>query len=170
MNISAVYISHQYELKHHLSRIVDCPEIAAELVQESFIILSREAKKQVIQHPRGFLFKIARNLAYDYIKHRKVTENYQNSEDPTLQASDEAPSTERTIAANERLAIVKQIVDQLPPRAREVFILNRVYGMTYAEIAGKLEISDSAVEKHLAKALLHCKKQFKMRHADLADD
>lgn len=162
MNVEAIYLSHQSELQFHLARIVDCPEIAADLVQESFIIFCREAQKQTIDHPRGFLFRVAKNLAYDHIKHRKVTENYAQANDQSLLPPNDFPSAEKLVSIDERLTAIKRILDQLPLRTQEIFIQNRVYGMTYAEIAKELGISDSAVEKHMAKALLHCRAQFKV--------
>ncbi|WP_150048093.1 MULTISPECIES: RNA polymerase sigma factor [Methylomonas] len=169
MTLESIYQDHQAELQQHLARIVDCPEIAAELVQECFIIFSREIQKQVIEHPRGFLFRTARNLAYDHIKHRKVVEKYQNNADPTLMPALETPSTEHLSLVDEKLAIFSAIVERLPERAREAFILNRVYGMTYPEVAKEMAISESAVEKLLARALLHCKQQFKRRQLELND-
>lgn len=161
MNVEAIYLDHQSELQLHLARIVDCPEIAAELVQESFIIFFRESKKQTIDHPRGFLFRVAKNLAYDHIKHRKVTENYAQKNDQSVLPHNEFPSAEKLVAIDERLEAIKRILEELPLRTQEIFILNRAYGMTYTEIANEFGISDSAVEKHMAKALLHCRAQFK---------
>lgn len=166
LNIEAIYLNHQSELQFHLTRIVNCPDIAADLAQESFIIFFREAQKQTIDHPRGFLFRVAKNLAYDHIKHRKVTENYVQTNDQALLPPNEFPSTEKLVSIDERLAAITQILDELPLRTREIFVLNRVYGMTYAETAKELGISDSAVEKHMAKALLHCRKQFKTHRLD----
>jgi RNA polymerase sigma factor (sigma-70 family) len=169
LNVEAIYLNHQSELQFHLTRIVNCPDIAADLAQESFIIFFREAQKQTIDHPRGFLFRIAKNLAYDHIKHRKVTENYAQTKEQSLPPPSEFPSAEKLVSINERLAAITQILDKLPLRTREIFILNRVYGMTYAEIAKERGISDSAVEKHMAKALLHCRKQFKTHRLDQHD-
>jgi RNA polymerase sigma factor (sigma-70 family) len=169
LNIEAIYLNHQSELQLHLTRIVNCPDIAADITQESFIIFFREAQKQVIDHPRGFLFRVAKNLAYDHIKHRKVTENYQQTKDQNQPSASEFPSAEKLVSIDERLASIKRILEDLPLRTQEIFILNRVYGMTYAETAEELGISDSAVEKHMAKALLHCRKQFKSHLLDQHD-
>ncbi|MFI3157243.1 MAG: RNA polymerase sigma factor [Methylococcaceae bacterium] len=169
MNIEAIYLNHQSELQFHLTRIVDCPDIAADLVQESFIIFFREAQKQTIDHPRGFLFRIAKNLAYDHIKHRKVTENYEQTKEQILPSPNDFPSAEKIASVDERLAAITRILEELPLRTREIFVLNRVYGMTYAETALELGISDSAVEKHMAKALLHCRKHFKTHRLDQHD-
>lgn len=170
LNIEAIYLSHQSELQHHLARIVDCPELASDLVHDSFIIFFREIKKQTIEHPRGFLFRIARNLAYDHIKHRKVTENYQQTEDPTLLPPIESPSAEKMASIEERLDTVMKILDELPTRTRDIFVLNRIYGMTYSETAREFNISDSAVEKHLARTFLHCRTQFKTHGLDQRDN
>ncbi len=170
MNVEAIYLNHQSELQFHLTRIVDCPDIAADLVQESFIIFFREAQKQTIDHPRGFLFRVAKNLAYDHIKHRKVTENYAQTKEQSLPPPSEFPSAENLVSVNEKLAAIMRILDELPLRTQEIFVLNRVYGKTYAEIAMELDISDSAVEKHMAKALLHCRTQFKTHRLDQYDN
>jgi RNA polymerase sigma-70 factor (ECF subfamily) len=169
LNLEAIYLNHQSELQFHLARIVNCPDIAADLAQESFIIFLREAQKQTIEHPRGFLFRVAKNLAYDHIKHRKVTENYAQTKEQSLLPPSEFPSTEKLASIDEKLAKIKRILDELPLRTQEIFVLNRVYGMTYAEIAKERGISDSAVEKHMAKALLHCRKQFKTQQLDQYD-
>jgi len=167
LNVEAIYLNHQSELQFHLARIVSCPDIAADIAQESFIIFFREAQKQTIDHPRGFLFRVAKNLAYDHIKHRKVTENYEQTKEQAQQS--EFPSAEKLVSVDERLTAVARILDELPLRTREIFIMNRVYGMTYAETAKQLNISDSSVEKHMAKALLHCRKQFKTHRLDQND-
>ncbi|TRW90624.1 RNA polymerase sigma factor [Candidatus Methylobacter oryzae] len=169
MNVEAIYLNHQSELQFHLARIVNCPDIAADIAQESFIIFFREAQKQTIDHPRGFLFRVAKNLAYDYIKHQKVTENYEQAKEQSQPLHSEFPSAEKLVSVDERLATVTRILDELPLRTREIFIMNRIYGMTYAETAKQLNISDSSVEKHMAKALLHCRKQFKNHRLDQHD-
>jgi RNA polymerase sigma factor (sigma-70 family) len=170
LNAEAIYLNHQSELQFHLARIVNCPDIAADLAQESFIIFLREAQKQTIEHPRGFLFRVAKNLAYDHIKHRKVTENYAQTKEQSLPPPIEFPSTEKLASIDEKLTKIKRILDELPLCTQEIFVLNRVYGMTYAEIAKERGISDSAVEKHMAKALLHCRKQFKIQQLDQYDN
>lgn len=170
LNVEAIYLNHQSELQFYLTRIVDCPDIAADLVQESFIIFFREAQKQAINHPRGFLFKIARNLAYDHLKHRKVQENYQQTKERNQLPHGGFPSAEKLAFLDEVLVAIKRILDELPLRTREIFIINRVYGMTYTEIAKKLDISDSTVEKHMIRALSHCRIQFKTQRLDQYDN
>jgi DNA-directed RNA polymerase specialized sigma24 family protein len=92
LNIEALYQQHQNELIYHVFGILHCRDIATNIVQESYIKLLREAERQKIERPRSLLFHIAHNLALDYLKHRKVTESYARSEDPTLVPTTESPS------------------------------------------------------------------------------
>ncbi|MEF3076815.1 RNA polymerase sigma factor [Methylobacter sp. Wu1] len=163
MNIEALYRQHQDELIYHVFGILHCRDIAADIVQESYIKLSREAERQKIEHPRSLLFRIAHNLALDYLKHVKVTESYAQSEDPALIPATESPSAEQLASEAQRLHLLRQAIDELPPRCRQAFILHNIHGMPYRDIAQALNISESGVEKHIMKGLLHCRKQMKKR-------
>jgi RNA polymerase sigma factor (sigma-70 family) len=67
---------------------------------------------------------------------------------------DDQPLQDEVIAARERLVFVRKALSTLPPRTREVFLMHRLEGMRYREIAERLSISVSAVEKHIARATL----------------
>ncbi|MFZ2724963.1 MAG: RNA polymerase sigma factor [Methylococcaceae bacterium] len=157
MNIDALYAQHQRELVNHSARITCCRDTAEDITQESFIILFREAKKQPIENPRAFLFRVARNLACDYLKHKKVVENYAQAHSD----NDEAPSIEHLLAREERVDLVKTVICELPPRCRDTFMLHKLHQMSYAEIAQHKGISESGVEKHIMKGLRHCRRRLK---------
>lgn len=163
LNIEALCQQHQNELIYHVFGMLHCRNIAADIVQESYIRLSREAERQKIEHPRSLLFRIAHNLALDHLKHRKVMENYAQSLDPTLMPATESPSAEQLASEAQRQHILRQAIDELPPRCRQAFTLHNIHGMSYRDIALELGISESGVEKHIMKGLLHCRKQMKKR-------
>lgn len=58
------------------------------------------------------------------------------------------------MAEQQRISLL-QAVAELPERTREIFRLNRLEGLTHAEVARQLGISDSSVQKHLSKALAY---------------
>lgn len=163
MNISieSLYSNHKSELIYHVFQILHCQDIAEEIVQESFIKFSLELKKKIIDHPRNFLFRIARNLAFDYLKHQKITDNFAQSQNPVLMPITESPSPEQLASVEQRLKILRSVIDELPTRCRQAFTLHNIYGMSYSEIARQLDISESGVEKHIMKGLLHCRKRMK---------
>lgn len=157
LDLNALYSAHQGELVRHLAKIVHCEETAADLVQESYLILSTTAHKEAIPHPRGFLYRVAINLAINHLRRSKVAETHLNY----LAVDDnQAPSTEHIAHHRQRLERIIQIVDELPPRGRDVFILHKVHGMTHKEIAEELGITVSGVEKHIAKGLSQCRQKF----------
>lgn len=166
MNIAAVYQQHQNELVYYTTRITACRESAEDIIQESFIILSREVKQQHIENPRAFLFRVAKNLAFDHLKHKKVTENYAQSQSPFLAASIETPSIEQVMENNQRIDALKQVINELSPLCRNTFILNKMHGMSYGEVAHYVGISESGVEKHIMKGLRHCRHRLENRLLD----
>jgi RNA polymerase sigma-70 factor (ECF subfamily) len=155
LDISALYQLYRKELINHLLRIVKCPETAQDLVQESYIILTRTAADVAIDHPRGFLYRTAGNLALDHLRHNKVVERHLETE----QIADEAelPSVESDVSKAQWQALLHQTITELPPRCRDVFILHKIRGLSYREVARMLDITESAVEKHIIKGLQHCR-------------
>jgi RNA polymerase sigma factor (sigma-70 family) len=161
LNITTVYQQHQKELICYTARITECRDTAEDIIQESFIILSREVQQQHIENPRAFLFRVAKNLAFDHLKHKKVTDNYVQAQYPLLESTIEAPSIEQLMADNQDIDMMRQVIDELPPRCRDTFILNKMHEMSYGEVAQYTGISESGVEKHIMKGLRHCRSRLK---------
>jgi len=72
---------------------------------------------------------------------------------------DERPSPEREVRGRDDLATVQAALLELPERSRQVFRAVRIDGLTYQAAARRLGISESSVQKHLARALLHVMKR-----------
>jgi len=157
LDIEALFHSHQHELIGRLTKIVHCADIAGEIVQESYLVLTKTAQSQTIEQPRGFLFRVATNLAFDYLKHNKVVVNHVEKHGQDY--PQETPSTEHIVEQQQRLEMFRKMLDELPPRCRDVFILYKVHGKSYKEIAAELSISQSGVEKHIMKGLKHFRKK-----------
>ena len=160
MELESLFNQHQQELHGRLVKIVHCSETAKDIIQETFIILAKTARSQLIEHPRAFLFRVATNLALDHIKHDKVIQRHAADAGADFGESQESPSPESILTQQERLQQFKSIVEELPPRCRDAFILYKVHGLTYREIAAELGISQSGVEKHIMKGLAHCRRRF----------
>lgn len=157
LDLEALFHLHRRELIGRLTKIVRCTDIAGEIVQETYLILARTARSQTIAQPRGFLFRVATNLAFDYLKHHKIVLNH--AEKHANETAAAMPSAEHVCMQHQKLEQFKAIVNELPPRCRDVFILYKVHGMSYKEIAAELQISHSGVEKHIMKALKHFRKK-----------
>jgi RNA polymerase sigma factor (sigma-70 family) len=125
---------------------------AEDLLHAAYIRLERYRTQHVVANPSAFLVRTAANIAIDIHRHEKFWEPGDERRDG--QCADNAPLQDEVIAARARLSRVKEGLAKLSPRTREIFLMHRLHGMKYREIAVHLGISQSAVEKHIAKAAL----------------
>lgn len=129
-------------------------EDAADVAQETYARLMRNYKHDLLPETAATLiFRIAANVANDSFRRRKSHHAKDHcSVDLVPLASDE-PSQERRLHARQQLERLYAAIESLAPRCQQVFLLSRVDGMTYTEIARHCGISTSMVEKHITKAL-----------------
>lgn len=124
-----------------------------DLIQEAFLRLQTYCRDHAIEKTEAFLVRTALNLSADQSRreHRVAFERGAVEE---LVLIDPYPTPDEVYASQERLLLWKQGVAALSPRRREVFLLNRVEGYSFPQIAERLGITLSMVEKHAAKAVL----------------
>jgi RNA polymerase sigma factor (sigma-70 family) len=126
---------------------------ADDLIQEAFLRLQLYCREREVEKTEAFLVRTVLNLSSDLHRHRacgaSVSETLK-----TLQLTETMPSSHDVWAAQARLHYMKAGLDRLSPRRREVFVLNRIEGYSFPQIAERLGITLSAVEKHAAKAAL----------------
>lgn len=128
---------------------------AQDAAQESLVKLLRYFDTQPPENWRALLYRIATNVAHDQARHgqRHHAGSHVRLEDVEFALSaDSTPVEERTIQHQELISI-GVVIDTLPPRRREIYLLSRVEGMTNAEIARHCGISIKAVEKHMTLAM-----------------
>ena len=129
---------------------------AQEVVQDLFLwIWEHRAEWEVPGSLRKYLFKSARNRAISHLRHRRVEREL--AERLTRQAERAAsegtsPRPDDQLCADELASVIDRAVGQLSERCREVFILNRRQGFSYAEVADLLDISTKTVEIHMGRA------------------
>jgi RNA polymerase sigma-70 factor (ECF subfamily) len=105
-----------------------------------------------VRNSEAFLTRTALNLAVDL--HRSAhRDRFESEPVETLPILDIAPSPDEIVAAEQRLLSMKQALDQVSRRTRNVFFMHRLQGFSHGEIAAKLGVSKSAVEKHIASAI-----------------
>lgn len=129
-------------------------ENAEDLLQTALLRLEEYRSRHTVQDPTGFVLRAARNIAIDEHRRSVVRNEVDTSLTDVTEVPDDKPLQIEKVAAYERLWRAKQGIALLNPRTRDVFLMHRLDGFTYRDIAEKLDISVSAVEKHLAKAVL----------------
>lgn len=126
---------------------------ADDLIQEAFLRLQLYCRKHKVEHREAFLVRTVLNLASD-LRRRHANSVTISETLKTLYLAETTPSAVDVLAAQERLLRMRAGLDHLSPRRREVFALNRIEGYSFPQIAERLGITLSAVEKHAAKAAL----------------
>jgi RNA polymerase sigma factor (sigma-70 family) len=126
---------------------------AEDVIQEAYLRVLRYSVEHEVESQERLLFSVARNLAVDSRRRRKVNEK--KAADWAVLAAGDWPASDEVVDARERLRDVEAAIASLPARCREVFLLHRIDGMSYSQIAKSIGISVSAVEKHIARACLH---------------
>jgi RNA polymerase sigma-70 factor (ECF subfamily) len=131
---------------------------AADLMHDAFVRILSLADGYELRSPRPFLFRVVNNLIIDYHK-SSHTDSYNVSDGAN--AAQQRPvdhlTPEVTAYAQQRLIIIQQAIEELPPRCKQVFLLHKFEHQSHAAIAEKLGISVNMVEKHVIRALSHCR-------------
>lgn len=140
--------------RFHLSQID-----IADLTQETIVRALEAEKRTDIKEPRRFLVGIAKNVARAELERRsKITVSLLDDFDPDSYVSDE-PAVDDIVDSRGRMQMFGAAVASLPPQCQKVFILKHVYGASHREIADKLDIALSTVEKHVALGLKRCREE-----------
>jgi RNA polymerase sigma factor (sigma-70 family) len=126
---------------------------AEDHLHAAFLRLEERGRKDV-RNPAAFLIKTAVNIAVDEHRHRRVRNEVMHGTADMLRICDSTPLQDEALEVRERLGRVNEALQRLTPRTREIFLLHRLNEMKYREIAALLGVSISAVEKHVAKAVL----------------
>lgn len=155
-----LYHNHFNELRHYLARKLDCPEAGRDAAQDVFLRLLVKPPVAPIHNPRGFLFQTAKNFAIDLLRAGNSRPLLVPIEDHQGTLLDPVSDPARIIEARQRLHALASGIEALPPKCRSVFFLHRFEGLTQDEIAGRVGISAKMVEKHLARAMLHLRRQW----------
>ncbi|MHB8283331.1 MAG: RNA polymerase sigma factor [Caulobacteraceae bacterium] len=122
-------------------------------LQDAFVKLDGYRREHAVAHPKAFLVRVAINLALNE-RRRMSRRDHGDLSTRTEFLSDDQPLQDEVLAARERLHVVSTALMTLPARTREVFLMHRLEALRYKEIAERLAISVSAVEKHIARATL----------------
>lgn len=153
--ISAFRENYQ-DLLRFLTRRTGSADRAADLAQDTYLRLAALAPASVdVQNPRAYVYRIAGNLAIDAARRDGRLPLDMTFVDAEERSTD--PSPEARALARERLRLLEAALDELPANPRAALLLNRVDGLTFAEIAARLDVSESMVAKYIARALKHCR-------------
>ncbi|MEJ8320556.1 sigma-70 family RNA polymerase sigma factor [Pseudomonas psychrotolerans] len=154
-HIRTLYLDHHGWLRERLQRRLGCLGQAADLAQDTFVrLLAREGELERLREPRAFLATIAQGLLANHWRRQALERAY--LEALAARPEDVQPSPEAQALILETLTELDALLDRLPARVRQAFLLAQLDGLTYAVIAQRMGVSERMVKKYMAQAMLHC--------------
>lgn len=157
--LRTAFYDYSPRLVHYAEHFVASREVAQDIVQECYVHLWEKRGSLDFSNLKGLLFTMVRNSCLNYIKHQQyvlqrrtyLVERLEGQELLYNLDFEVESSTPELLKEMDRQ--VDQLLEQLPPRCRQVFVMSRMEGLKNREIAEKLHISTTSVEKHIRRAL-----------------
>lgn len=152
--LQSLYREHHTWLLRWTSARLGCAQSAQDLTHDTYLKVINNTALINIEHPRQYLVRIAKNLMVDSYRRKQLEDSYLAS--LSVLPEQYLPSAEEQAMIAESLIEINHMLLHLPEKARQAFFLRQLDGLGYKEIAQRLNISLSSVEKYVAKALATC--------------
>jgi RNA polymerase sigma factor (sigma-70 family) len=165
--ILRAFLQHQAAIKRVLARYVP-PEERNDILQEAFLKAFAAEFVTPVRDAKAFLFRVAKNLAISEMtkKSRRETDYLEDLSGSDVLEDSKSGSVEAHIDGKRKLFVLAQTLARLPQECQRVFLMRKVEGLRIKQIATRLNVSVSTVEKRLARALLLCDRKLREQGYD----
>jgi len=126
-----------------------------DILQETFIRVLHSDAKQQIKSPKGYLFVVSRNLVLK--KLIQQSKEIHTELDDALLENDIDNTVEKELYQKLKFKRFSKVLSSLPEKNRRAILLRKLYCLSHKEIAKKMNVSVSSVEKYIATGLKQCK-------------
>jgi len=153
--LSAIYLAHQPWLRNWLrKKLGSGQDGSADFAQEAFLRLVARFRRERVREPRAFLVKVASGLLADHYRRQAVEAAWRQT--LALRADDVQASAEDHYRVIEALQQLLHLLERMPARDREIFLMSQIDGLSYPQIAGRLAVTVNVVQKAMTRVLAHC--------------
>jgi RNA polymerase sigma factor (sigma-70 family) len=158
--VSELIRAHGPQLEHLVTQIVRDTEEARQILQDTYLSLYnrlRDAKVGPVINPRAYLFNAASVNALEHIRSeqrlKRAVPGVIVEEDAAVGIQDRGPGPEKEVALQDVMQQLSDLVDALPKKQRQVFVLGKIECLPRRDIAEQMGISESAVDNLMTRAL-----------------
>ena len=158
-------------IRRIISRYRSGKEDIDDLTQETFLKCFAAEMKQDIQDPQRFVFKVAKNVAISEAKRKRhaTTDSIEDLGGMEVYVDEEQISAEDQLHSRQKLFALTRALAELPPEQGRALLMRKVEGLKFKQIAIRLDVSVSTVEKRVAAALIGCNNYLRQNGYDPAD-
>jgi len=154
--IAELFRAHNGALVSFLAARLNNAQDARDVAQEAYVRLLQLDRPGALSFLRGYLFKIAENLAIDRIRHRALRARVAYTEKLLFDELDEHSSPEGNLLAQEELSRISARLMDLPANCRQAFIMHVLLDRPTRDIAAEMKVSDRMVRNYVTRGLLVC--------------
>jgi RNA polymerase sigma factor (sigma-70 family) len=138
-------------LQCRLNSLSDAQEVA----QDAYLRMLTMDNREEVDSLRGYLFKVAGNLAIDRLRKRKVRSDFAIVQSLGEPVDEQSP--DHHAVAVEQVAGLRQALRELPAKAAQAFVMHVIEGRDFGSVAQTMKLSERMVRYHVANALVHCR-------------
>lgn len=154
-SLEDLYRAHHGWIQQWLQRKLGNASDAAELAQDVFVrLLSTPRQFNDAEHARAYLGRMSRHLCVDFWRRRRVEQAYLDV--LAAQPEHQVPSLEHQAIILETLGQLQAMLERMPKRVAETFLLVQLQGLTQREVAQRLGVSERSVSNYLTQAMYQC--------------
>jgi len=151
-DLSSLYRATIAPLRNYLARMLGNEQDAADVAHDAYLRVKDNVDQHTATNPKALLYTTARNLALNQIKRRQHSPIAGSTGEVDLTATP-APGVVQTVMARQEWRQLEAAIAGLPAGCRSVLLLRKVDLLSHQEIADRLGIAVSTVEKQHARAL-----------------
>lgn len=151
--IAAEIVPHETDVRQWLRRSTLRGVDVDDVVQEAYARIAASPGLAAVREPRAYFFTVVRNLALEQMRRAKVTPIAAVADLQSSFIVDEGADPERIVADRDELRQVLAMIERLPDKLKQVLRMRRIEGLPQREIARRLGVPESTIEKRAAKAL-----------------
>jgi RNA polymerase sigma-70 factor (ECF subfamily) len=154
--VTVAFLRYNTFLKRFLESFVLARHDVEDMAQEAYLRAYVAEQRVTIDQPKAFLFRVARNLALNKLSEKSSQITDYIEEAGATVVIETGAAIDEEIEAQQSFGLYCEAVASLPEKCRQVFLLRKVHGLTHKDIAERMALSSSSVEKYLRQGILAC--------------
>jgi len=124
-----------------------------DIIQESYALLAERTRLDDILNPRAYLFQVAQSLVIRNLRRARIVPIQAMEDFGHVEFADATATPEESAIDRDELRQLAQAIAAMPEQTREAFVLRRVHDLPQREIARRMQLSESTVEKHISRGI-----------------
>lgn len=153
-------LPHEPALRAWLARHAAAGIDVDDIIQESYAVFASMERFREVRNPRAYLFQVAHSQVVRHIRRERVVSIMAVEDLGRLAPVDPGQGPEQQAIGHDELRRLAEVIAAMPDKTREAFVLRRVRGLSQRAIAERMRISESTVEKHIARGIRHVADSF----------